>query len=247
MFSRLSRTRLLQIGWGILWLGLTAVCLLFSPLSTQAQTAEPTPDRLAAPPTVPAPTQADEGAQLYWLYCQPCHGDKGQGLTDAPDDDWRSQYPPEEQYCWNSGCHGTLPYEEGFTIPKQIPAVIGEGSLTRFATLGDMFAFVQTAMPFQMPNSLTDQEYLQVVAFLARENGVEAAHQLTIANLATIQLHQTNSELLPTSLPAPEAPANDLAARDLSRPIPAWLRLMSILVVLSLAALGGWLWFRHGR
>lgn len=246
MFSRLSRTRLLQIGWGILWLGLTAVSLLISPLSTQAQTAEPTPDRLAAPPTVPAPTQADEGAQLYWLYCQPCHGDKGQGLTDAPDDDWRSQYPPEEQYCWNSGCHGTSPYEEGFTIPKQIPAVIGEGSLTRFATLGDMFAFVQTAMPFQMPNSLTDQEYLQVVAFLARENGVEAVPQLTIANLETIQLHQTTSELLATSVPAPKPPGDDLTPAVLSRSNSAWVWVAGGLVVMVFAV-GGLLWFRHGR
>jgi cytochrome c len=219
---------------------------LFSPLSTQAQTAEPTPDRLAAPPTVPAPTQADEGAQLYWLYCQPCHGDKGQGLTDAPDDDWRSQYPPEEQYCWNSGCHGTLPYEEGFTIPKQIPAVIGEGSLTRFATLGDMFAFVQTAMPFQMPNSLTDQEYLQVVAFLARENGVEAAPQLTIANLEIIQLHQTTSELLATSVPTPKPPGDDLTPAVLSRSNSAWVWVAGGLVVMVFAV-GGLLWFRHGR
>ncbi|MCZ7667923.1 MAG: hypothetical protein M5U34_12380 [Chloroflexi bacterium] len=35
-------------------------------------------DRLAPPPTVENPTQLDEGAYLYWLYCIPCHGDKGQ-------------------------------------------------------------------------------------------------------------------------------------------------------------------------
>ena len=80
----------------------------------------PTPDRLAPPPTVPSPTQADEGAQLFWLHCQPCHGDRGQGLTD----EWRAQYPPEEEYCWESGCHGNQPYDEAFALPTRVPAVI---------------------------------------------------------------------------------------------------------------------------
>lgn len=52
------------------------------PSPTVVPGATPTIDRLLAPPTVPAPNQADEGAQLYWLHCQPCHGDQGQGLTD---------------------------------------------------------------------------------------------------------------------------------------------------------------------
>src|SRR5688572_23546779 len=80
--------------------------LLFSqPSAAQETTATPAPvltpavtptiDRLAAPPTVENPNQADEGAQLYWLHCLPCHGDQGQGLTD----EWRAQYPPEDQNC----------------------------------------------------------------------------------------------------------------------------------------------------
>ena len=74
------------------WLGVgvTAVIILtLSSLALAQGTPTPTVDRLAAPPTVPAPNQADEGAQLYWLYCQPCHGDQGQGLTD----EWRAQFP----------------------------------------------------------------------------------------------------------------------------------------------------------
>jgi len=74
---------------------LVASGLLFSRLSlvpAQAQTptlpppAMPTvQDRLAAPPTVYPPTQADQGAQVYWFVCMVCHGDRGQGLTD----EWR--------------------------------------------------------------------------------------------------------------------------------------------------------------
>jgi cytochrome c5 len=245
MYSRYSRVKAIKI-YGLLLMVTAVFLLILVPFTTQAQTADPTPDRLAAPPTVPAPTQADEGAQLYWLHCQPCHGDKGQGLTDAPDDDWRAQYPPEDQNCWDSGCHGARPYEAGFTIPKQIPAVIGEGSLARFTTLGDVFTFIQVAMPFQWPNSLTEEEYLQITAFLARENGLADGTRFAMADLATIQIDPTYNELLPTSVPTPNLPANDLANRDSAPLLPIWLWFLGGLVVIGLT-IGGLLWLRHGR
>ena len=46
------------------------------------------PTRLAQPPTVMPPAQADNGAQAYWSMCMSCHGDHGQGLTD----EWRESY-----------------------------------------------------------------------------------------------------------------------------------------------------------
>jgi mono/diheme cytochrome c family protein len=139
----------------------------------------PTVDRLAAPPTVdPAQrTQADEGAQLFWLNCQPCHGDQGQGLTDAADDDWRAQYPPEDQNCWKSGCHGRSPYEAGFTLPTAVPAVIGAGTLAKFATVADLHAYVSAAMPFNKPGSLSETEYWALTAFLARAHDVPGLTQ----------------------------------------------------------------------
>src|SRR6185436_21117658 len=100
--------------------------------------AAPTVDRLAAPPTAANPNQADTGAQLYWLHCQPCHGDRAQGLTD----EWRAQYPPEDQNCWNSGCHGQQPYANGFILPTQVPALVGAGTLGRFATAADLHNFI---------------------------------------------------------------------------------------------------------
>src|SRR5687768_18171720 len=36
----------------------------------------PTADRLAEPTLPAAPSQADHGAQVYWLSCMPCHGDQ---------------------------------------------------------------------------------------------------------------------------------------------------------------------------
>src|SRR5258705_12046070 len=136
-----------------------------APLST---TAAPTLDRLAAPPTAASPNQADTGAQLYWLHCQPCHGDRAQGLTD----EWRAQYPPEDQNCWNSGCHGQQPYANGFILPTQVPALVGAGTLSRFATAADLHNFISRAMPFQAPGSLKPDEYWSITAFLLRGHGL---------------------------------------------------------------------------
>jgi hypothetical protein len=44
--------------------------------------ATPTPNRLAEPTLPAAPSQADHGAQVYWLACLPRHGDNVQGMTD---------------------------------------------------------------------------------------------------------------------------------------------------------------------
>lgn len=155
----------------------------------------PEVDRLAAPPTVAAPTQADNGAQAYWLHCQPCHGDVGQGLTE----EWRAQYPPEDQNCWESGCHGERPYENGFTLPFTVPAVVGDGTLWKFETAGALYRYTQVAMPFWKPGSLTEDDYLAITAHLAREQGTWDGTVLTPDNVDDVLLlaglqAQTNPE-----------------------------------------------------
>jgi hypothetical protein len=147
----------------------------------------PTPDRLAPPPTVPSPNQADEGAQLFWLHCQPCHGDRGQGLTD----EWRAQYPPEDQYCWESGCHGERPYDQAFALPTTVPAVISDGDaqvLQKFDTLDAVYRYVSASMPYFFPGDLTQEEYLAITAHLARENGLWDGRALTTGNLIDYRL-----------------------------------------------------------
>ncbi|MEZ4518971.1 MAG: c-type cytochrome [Chloroflexota bacterium] len=179
---------LLALGVGVLVM--VASTAVFAEEGEPGRLIEPDPDatseddvgrmaRLAPPPTVAAPTQADDGAQLYWLHCQPCHGDQGQGLTD----DWRAQYPPEDQYCWESGCHGENPYDNGFTLPFTIPAVIGEGTLTKYQTVGGLYRYVHIAMPYWNPDSLTDEEYLAITAHLAQANGVWDGTVLTAGNV----------------------------------------------------------------
>lgn len=126
----------------------------------------PTRDPLVEPTLPPNPTQADRGAQVYWLSCLPCHGDRGQGLTD----DFRATYPKEEQNCWKSGCHGKNPYESGFTIPKIIPAVVGATTLAKFSTAAQLNAYIRVAMPFWNPGSLSEDDAWKVTAFILREN-----------------------------------------------------------------------------
>lgn len=186
------------------------------------QSATPTPDRLAEPTLPASPTQADLGAQVYWLSCLPCHGDRGQGLTD----EFRAAYPPEEQYCWERGCHGENPYESGFTLPKTIPAVIGSQALKKFTDAAQLKAYIRAAMPFWDPGSLTDDDAWKVTAFLLRQNGLwNAASELNESNAAQV--------IIPGAQPTPaSAQGND--GRETNS--PAWL-VVTILVVLVPALL----------
>lgn len=142
-----------------------------------------TQDRLAEP-TLPAnPSQADYGAQAYWLYCSPCHGDRAQGLTD----EFRQLYPEEDRNCWNSHCHGNVTYENGFKIPTVVPQLVGSGSLAKFPSAANLYGYIHAAMPLQKPNSLTDEEYYQIVSFLLRQNGlIDAGMEIDASNAAQI-------------------------------------------------------------
>lgn len=182
-----------------------------SPETPPAISVTPTIDRLAAPPTVENPDQADEGAQLFWLHCQPCHGDKGQGLTD----EWRQQYPPEDQDCWTSGCHGNRPYENGFTLPTAVPAVTGDDSLNSFETMAQVYGFMSSAMPYQDPGYLTEEEYLAMTAFLAREHGLWDGTTFNTDNMSNYRLRPAAAETpqpTNTSTPTPQNPNNDEAS-----------------------------------
>ncbi|MCA9928568.1 MAG: c-type cytochrome [Anaerolineales bacterium] len=215
--------------------GITAVFLplLFFTFTTTAQEADPTPtiDRLAAPPTVPSPTLADEGAQLFWLNCQPCHGDQGQGLTD----EWRAQYPMEDQYCWNSGCHGKIPYEEGFTLPTTVPAVIGDGALAKFETLAQLHQYIRVRMPFEYPGVLPEEEYLAITAFLARAHGIEVSASDTFEKLGELRLRPAATPAATavfTPQPAASPPTN-----------PSDFTMLTVGFVLIIMSIGGiWLW-----
>jgi cytochrome c len=160
-------------------------------------TPMPTPDRLAEPTLPPEPAPADYGAQLYWLHCMPCHGDVGQGLTD----EFRETYPPEDNNCWARGCHGKYPYEDGFTLPTTVPAIIGPNTLTKFPKVSNLYGFIRAAMPFEYPGSLTEEEYWRITLFLLRENGINFDKDLDASNADQILLPWAQPTPTPTPLP----------------------------------------------
>lgn len=184
-------------------------------------------ERLAQPTLPAAPSQADYGAQAYWLSCLPCHGDRGQGLTE----EFRETYPPEEQYCWERGCHGERPYESGFTLPMQIPAVIGpQAALGKFANAATLNAYIQAAMPYWKPGSLTEEESWRVTSFLLRENGIPFNESLDASNAGEILLSSGGVSSTPSPEPAAAEP------RPQARSIhPGWLIALVVFVILVIA------------
>lgn len=142
------------------------------------------PDRLG-PPVLPAnPTQADLGAQVYHLYCMACHGDRGQGLTD----EWRSAWAEGDQNCWQSRCHSPNHPPGGFVLPTAVPAIIGERRLAHYGDAAALYNFLQQRMPWHMPGSLSEEQYWELTAYLARANGLTIDLPLvTAANAADVR------------------------------------------------------------
>ena len=190
--SRWGRARpiglMALIALGALWLSLFPITGRVGAQST----AQPASTQAAATrtpfsnPTATPPTQGGNGANTFHVYCMPCHGDLGQGLTD----EFRNrEYPPEDVNCWKSGCHGARPYENGFTLPITIPMLIGPGALAKFQTAQELYGFIRGAMPFNAPGSLTDTQYVNLTAFLLEGNQiVPAGVQLNTNTLVTIKL-----------------------------------------------------------
>lgn len=159
-------------------------------------TTTPTPDRLTQPTLPAAPSQADYGAQEFWSRCLPCHGDRGQGLTD----EFRETYPPEDRNCWLSGCHGARPYPDGWTIPAFVPPVIGPQALQRFQNAQALHDYICAAMPFQWPGTLEEDTCWKLTAFLLRQNGLWEANaelnEINAAQVATLKLSPSPTPVL---------------------------------------------------
>ena len=194
---------------------------------------EPTPsmlqfqDRLAPPPTVYPPTQADQGAQVYYQVCMACHGDRGQGLSD----EWRGVLDPADQNCWQSRCHASNYPPGGFVFPKIVPAVVSPGMVARFETALDLHDFLRARMPYQAPGSLDEEEYWQLTAFLLRANGIDPGPPPLDSQRASLIL------LRASLMPAAAAP----------QPQPNFWRLALALLALAILLLAVWMGVQKSR
>lgn len=159
--------------------------LITTPAVTGQMPPTPTNDRLAPWPTVNPPTQADLGAQEYYQRCMVCHGDRGQGLTD----EWRGALAPEDQNCWQSGCHHTRHPPGGFIFPKTVPPVVYTNGLSHYQNALNLFLYLKNSMPYQAPGSLDDKMYWQLTAYLLRANGYyPGSSPLSEENAAMVKL-----------------------------------------------------------
>lgn len=141
----------------------------FHPTALDGITASPTPtyDPLVEPPLPPNPSEFDLGRNLYWHRCMPCHGDRGQGLTD----EFRSIWEPDHQDCWARGCHSGRPGEEGFPVPTVVPALVVDDHLARFASVDDLDGYLHTTHPPQSPGILKAEEYHAIAIYVLSLNG----------------------------------------------------------------------------
>jgi mono/diheme cytochrome c family protein len=167
--------------------------LSFPPPALSAEGPQPTPtvDRLAIPVLPENPSQAEIGRSLYYYNCMPCHGDYGQGLTD----EFRGIWEQDHQNCWEPGCHSGRAGEEGFPIPRTIPAVnIASRSEQLFPADNDLYEYLRLTHPPQNPGWLKDEEYHALAAYLftlsGRQPSLSEAEQksLTLPGLTVISL-----------------------------------------------------------
>jgi hypothetical protein len=127
----------------------------------------PTVDRLALPVLSEHPSQVELGSYLYYHHCMPCHGDRGQGLTD----EWREVWVEDHQNCWAKGCHSFRDQDEVFTIPTTIPPVSGTiHFIQRFPEPANLFEYLSLTHPPQSPGILSVEQYWAITAFLLVEN-----------------------------------------------------------------------------
>lgn len=179
---------------GLLLLGSAQLLLGHSASAQASSPPTPTYDPLATPILPENPSPEDIGRHVYYFNCMPCHGDQGQGLTDA----FRAIWEEDHQNCWGRGCHGGRDRDEGFPIPTVIPAVILEGgALQRFASQDELAAYLEQTHPPQEPGRLAVTEYESVVAFLWSAN-----HKPAITNTAT---SSPTTTVVPAQPPTPTA------------------------------------------
>jgi hypothetical protein len=154
------------------------------PVHLDSTMFDPT-DRLGPPPLSDPPTQVELGNYAYYLSCMVCHGDQGQGLEA-----WRAVLPEEDRDCWQSRCHAANHPPGGFQFPEYAPPVMGEGTLPRFETGAELYEYIRTQMPWQAPGILSDEEYLQITAFLAQAHGADPGDEpLTPERVGELDLH----------------------------------------------------------
>lgn len=132
--------------------------------------------------------QVRRGAEVYDLVCSNCHGNTGLGIEEG-----RTEFLPEHQRC--EKCHHPnnaakivdveISDRNSFNIGNP-PAL---HNLAKFGSAAGLKAYLQATMPRYEPGRLSDEEYLDITAFLLVLNKKLAENTtLTAERLETILL-----------------------------------------------------------
>jgi cytochrome c len=139
--------------------------------------ATPAPAPKPAPPPEPAkPSEAElaaaalteqygTGKEVFTKHCASCHGDNGEGNAKNP------------------------PLVGDKALPEK--ATFAKSKLRKkvaFKTAKDVFDFVSKKMPIDKPGTLSEDEYLAVLAWDLNENKVALDKKLDVAGLAAVKL-----------------------------------------------------------
>lgn len=143
------------------------------PAEAAGPSPTPEPDPLAVPVLPNNPGPIDLGMVTYYYHCMPCHGDKGQGLTD----EWRGVWVEDHQNCWARGCHAGKPDDEGFAIPRYVPPVMPPfASLAHFESPDALTEFLHADHPPQSPGVLDEADCRNLTVYLTREAPLALAY-----------------------------------------------------------------------
>ena len=102
-----------------------------------------------------------------------------------------------EQSC--ATCHGSSG-NDGFATPLK-----GPGTLVRFSSTRELYDYTSATMPLAAEGSLTERQYLDVVAWMLAQRGQASGNvELSLATLDSTPLHG-GAATTPTAAPSPVA------------------------------------------
>lgn len=188
----------------------------------------------------PDATQLEYGTEVYRLVCKACHGDKGQGLTD----DWRAQWAPQDQNCWQSKCHALNHPPDGFYMPIS-PAVVGP-PLQIFDTALDLYNYIHNNMPWHDRGSMTEKESWSVTAYILKINDIDPGPELNAETAAGILLRAKPTQIASSSSVAAETAQDSLdnAPDETDGGIPLFWT-VALFAVAALVIIGAFLLVRR--
>jgi hypothetical protein len=174
----------------------------------------------------PDATQLQYGAEVWRLVCSACHAYDGTGLTDK----WRATWPAEDQNCWQAKCHGPGHPPDGFQLPIA-PGVVGDAVLAGFPTANDLHRYIQAAMPWQNPNSLTSKDSWSVTAYVIKLNRMNPGENLGPENASALRLAPVAPSPTPSPIPATPTSASTTSESSLPNAVAPLVMLALVLVV----------------